>query len=89
MFDPWSIVHLGSGVIAGWIMPPFIALSVLVLWEPLEVLVLSPLLSRFGIVFGHESLRNVLSDIIFDFAGVLIGLLLLTPLINPPFSLFN
>ena len=89
LYDPWSLVHLGSGVLAGWIMPPFIALSVLVLWELLEVLVLSPLLGRVGIVFGHETLRNVLSDIIFDFVGLLLGLFVLTQLISPPFYLFG
>jgi hypothetical protein len=89
LFDTWSLVHLVSGIIAGWIMPPFIALSILVLWEPFEILVLSPFLARFNIVFGHETLRNSLSDIVFDFFGVVIGAALLAKIISPPFFLFG
>lgn len=59
----------------------------MVLWEPLEVLILSPFLARFGIDFGHESIRNVLSDIIFDAIGVAIGYWIVLELISPPFYL--
>ena len=88
LFDIWSLVHLATGVLAGWLMDPFVGLLVLVLWEPLEVLVLSPFLGRRGILFGHESLRNSLSDIFFDCVGVAIGFWLLTPAVEPPFRLF-
>lgn len=88
LFDNWSIVHLVTGVGMGWVMRPFIALSLMVLWEPLEILILSPLLDRLGIKFGYESLRNSLSDIFFDVVGVALGLWLLHHLITPPFHLF-
>ena len=86
-FDRWSIVHVVTGVLMGWVMRPFIALSIMVLWEPLELFVLSPVLGRFGIVFGDESLRNSLSDIFFDVAGVALGAWLLAHLFTPPFHL--
>lgn len=88
LFDLWSIVHLVTGIALGWVMDPFVALLAMVLWEPLEILVLSPLLARWNILFGHESLRNSLSDIAFDGAGVALGYWVLTPLVAPPFHLF-
>lgn len=72
----------------GWLVDPFIGLLVMALWEPLEVLVLSPILMKRGIVFGHESLRNSLSDIVFDAAGIILGYYLLRQIIEPPFLLF-
>jgi hypothetical protein len=69
-------------------MEPFVGLLIMVLWEPLEVLVLSPFLARFQILFGHESLRNSLSDIFFDGVGVAVGYWVLLPLVDPPFTLF-
>jgi hypothetical protein len=88
LFDRWSIVHLLTGVVMGWVMAPFVAVSLMVLWEPLEILVLSPLLARRGIAFGYESLRNSLSDIFFDVVGVALGTWLLSSLAVPPFHLF-
>lgn len=88
LLDAWSIVHLFSGVMAGWIVDPFIGLVILVLWEPFEIFLLSPLMNKFGITFGHETLRNSLSDIVFDTLGVLIGYYLLSNLITPPIHLF-
>lgn len=88
LFDIWSITHLVVGITLGWLMNPFIALVLMVLWEPLEILVLSPILARFGIVFGYETLRNSLSDIFFDTAGVMIGFYLLGKWLEPPFVLF-
>lgn len=70
-------------------MPPFIALALLVLWEPFEIFLLGPFLARFNIVFGRESLRNSLSDIVFDFIGIVIGAWLLTEIVSPPFFLFG
>ena len=87
LFDLWSLVHLVTGILAGWVVEPFVALLVLVLWEPLEILVLSPLLARFNILFGHETLRNSLSDIAFDGLGVALGYWGLTALRAPPFHL--
>ena len=77
-----------TGIAMGWLMDPFIALVLMVLWEPFEILLLSPFLARYKIIFGHETLRNSLSDIIFDAAGVMIGVWVLTRLISPPFHLF-
>ncbi|PIZ62903.1 hypothetical protein COY17_01625 [Candidatus Saccharibacteria bacterium CG_4_10_14_0_2_um_filter_52_9] len=88
LFDAWSVVHLMTGVLFGWIMPPFTALAIMVLWEPLEILVLSPLLARQGITFGYESLRNSLSDIFFDVVGVALGAWLLTEVAAAPFHVF-
>jgi hypothetical protein len=88
LYDNWSIMHLISGIGFGWIMPPFIALALLVLWEPLEILVLSPILAKYDIVFGYETIRNSLSDIFFDTIGVLIGTYFLARLFNAPFHLF-
>ena len=88
LFDVWSLVHLGTGIVGAWVMDPLILLLVMTLWEPLEILVLSPFLARFGILFGHESLRNSLSDIAFNCLGVAIGYWGLSSLWDPPFHLF-
>jgi hypothetical protein len=85
LFDGWSIVHLLTGVAMGWVLSPFVALLLMVLWEPLEILVLSPILAKFGIVFGYETLRNSLSDIFFDAIGIIIGAYILGSIVNPPF----
>ena len=86
--DGWSVAHLASGVGLGWVMDPFWALLILILYEPLEVFVLSPLSWKLlGREFGHESLRNSLSDIVFDAAGVLLGTWGLRALVAPPFLL--
>ncbi len=73
LVDPWSGVHLATGVLFGWLLTPWLAILLLVLWEPVEVLVISPLLAKRGIVFGQETLRNSLSDIVFDIAGWALG----------------
>jgi hypothetical protein len=44
--------------------------------------------ARFGIEFGYETIRNSLSDIVFDCAGVVLGYWLLGALFTPPFHLF-
>lgn len=88
LFDIWSVVHLLTGVAMGWVMDPFVALALMVLWEPFEILILSPQLAKKGIVFGHESLRNSLSDIFFDVVGVAIGASVILSISEPPFSLF-
>lgn len=87
--DPWTAVHLVAGMFLGWVMDPFIALLILTLYEPLELLVLCPLFDRlFGIEFGFESLRNSLSDILFNSVGVALGFWLLRPVREPPFCLW-
>ena len=79
---------MATGVFLGWIMDPFVALALMVLWEPFEIFVLSPLFAKIGIVFGYESAKNSLSDIVFDVIGVAIGAWLLTYYIEPPFFLY-
>jgi hypothetical protein len=87
-FDIWSAGHLTLGIAMGWLMDPFVALFLLVVWEPFEVLLLSPWLAKRGIEFGRETLRNSLSDIFFDAIGVAGGFWALTPWLPPPFRLF-
>ncbi|MDQ3064828.1 MAG: hypothetical protein M3Q36_00980 [bacterium] len=77
LFDLWSLTHLSWGILLGWLLDPFWALVILVLWEPLEILVLSAILKRFfNITFGYESLRNSLSDIVFDTLGIVIAMII-------------
>jgi len=73
LYDGWSLVHLTMGVIFGCILLPWLAITLLILWEPLEIFVLSPLLAKRNIEFGYETWRNSLSDIFFDIAGVFVG----------------
>ena len=89
LYDAWSLAHIAWAAALAWVMSPFIALSIMVLWEPLEILVISPFLARYGVVFGYESLRNSLSDIFFDVIGVFVGVYILTKLFAPPFYLFG
>ncbi len=77
LFDYWSIVHLLTSFGLAMIIDPFFALLLVVAWEPLEILVLSPLLAKRGILFGHETLKNSLSDIVFDIVGVLVAYVIL------------
>ncbi len=88
LVDTWSAVHLVTGVLFGWVMAPFAAFLLMTAWEPFEIFVLSPLLARFGIVFGYESLRNSLSDIFFNTCGLLVGAFVLQKFAVPPFHLF-
>lgn len=87
-FDVWSVIHLLNGVLLSLLLNPFFALAIMVLWEPLEVLVLSPWLRRkYGLIFGFETIRNSLSDIFFDTVGVTAGFLLLKLLEAQPILL--
>jgi hypothetical protein len=72
----------------GWLIDPFVAVSLMVLWEPFEILLLSPFLARYNITFGYETLRNSLSDIFFDVVGVAIGTWVVARFITAPFHLF-
>lgn len=89
LFDKWSVIHLVTGVAFGWLANPIVALSMMILWEPLEIFILSPLLWRKGIVFGYESLNNSLSDIFFDALGVAVGYWILSAILGPPFRVFS
>ena len=77
LYDAWSLVHFATGVGLGWLLNPFLAIGLMILWEPLEIFILSPLLAKRGIVFGYETWRNSFSDIVVDTAGVITGFLLL------------
>lgn len=80
--DWWSVTHIVWGIVLAVFLGPFWALVLMVLWEPFEILVGSPIAARFGIEFGHETLRNSLMDIVFDVVGVLLGALVVLPLIG-------
>lgn len=85
IFDIWSLVHLLTGILLGWIMSPTIAVLVMILWEPLERFALSKFLAKFGIKFGYETVKNSLADIMFDILGISIGAAGLMAFIDPPF----
>jgi hypothetical protein len=89
IFDKWSIVHLATGIVFGLLIQPLLALAIMVLWEPLEIFVLSPLLAKIGIEFGYETWRNSLSDIAFDVIGVMLGYFALSQWLEFPFRLFG
>ncbi len=81
--DLWSLTHVAWGAALCLALPPFWALAAMVLWEPVEVLLLSPLLARVGLRFGHEHLQNSLMDMVFNVAGVLLGTYVLLPRWDP------
>lgn len=86
--DSWSLIHFLTGVVLGYVMPPFLAASLMILYEPLEIFILSPFAARFKINFGYEALPNSLSDIVFGIAGVTVGYYGLFSIATPPFHLF-
>ncbi len=88
ILDLWSVVHFLTGVVFGWIITPFVAIVIMILWEPLEILILSKALARFNIDFGYESIKNSLSDIVVDLLGIALGYYLLLQIFSPPFHLF-
>ncbi len=89
VIDIWSAVHLTSAMLMGWVMDPFIALLLLIAYEPLELFVLYPLsMKLFNYPFGYESWRNSWSDMQFDAAGVALGYYGLRRLADAPFTLF-
>lgn len=70
LVDWWSASHFAWGAALTVALGPFWAFALMVAWEPFEILLLGPLLSRRGIAFGHETWRNSVSDVAFDAAGV-------------------
>ncbi|QQS19397.1 hypothetical protein IPL85_03870 [Candidatus Saccharibacteria bacterium] len=72
LVDVWSFVHVVSSGALAWLIGPLPALVIVTLWEPLEIFVVSPLLAKRGTLFGYESWRNSLSDIIFNTLGIAI-----------------
>lgn len=77
LVDVWSFVHIGTCLALTLLFGPLLAFIIALVWEPLEVLVLSPLLARIGIDFGHEHFWNSMSDIAFNTLGVGLGWALL------------
>lgn len=77
LVDRWSFVHAVTSFLMTIMLGPIPTLIIVTLWEPFEIFVLSPLLGRLDIVFGHESLRNSLSDIAFNSLGVSLAILFL------------
>jgi len=70
LVDLWSISHVAWATALTVVLGPWWALALMLAWEPVEILVLGPLLSRKGIAFGHETWRNAASDAVFDALGV-------------------
>jgi hypothetical protein len=70
LVDMWSLVHVVSSGALAWAIGPLAAFIIVTLWEPFEIFVLSPLLAKRGIIFGYESWRNSLSDIVFNTIGI-------------------
>ena len=83
LVDVWSATHFGWAALLAMAIGPWWALALMLAWEPFEILVLGPLLSRKGIAFGHETWRNAASDAVFDTAGVLFAFVVLLPLWDP------
>ncbi len=75
--DIWSFIHIASSAGLAYLIGPIPALIAVTLWEPFEIFVLSPALGHFNILFGHESLRNSMSDLAFNILGVLLAIPLL------------
>ena len=70
LVDVWSFVHVGASALIAFLVGPLLAIVVTFAWEPLENFVISPLLGKFGILFGHETLKNSLSDLVFNAIGI-------------------
>lgn len=64
------------GSVAHWSV--FSVWLLMALWEPVEIFLISPLLARVGVVFGYETWRNSLSDIVCNTIGICLALALKT-----------
>lgn len=89
LYDIWSINHVVTGMIFGVFMAPIPAMLIMSAWEPLEVFIISPIMARFGVLFGYEALVNAISDIIFDAIGYAIGYFLLSQFVGPEYRIFS
>lgn len=83
LVDWWSASHFAWAAALTMVVGPWWALGLMLAWEPFEILLLGPLLSRKGIAFGHETWRNAASDAVFDAAGVAFGYFVLLGLWDP------
>lgn len=77
LVDVWSFVHVGASALITLFVGPLLAIVITFAWEPLENLVICPLLGKFGILFGHETLKNSLSDLVFNTIGIGIAYILM------------
>ena len=74
LLDWWSSLHVLWGIVLTFIFGPVVAFIALLVWEPVEIFLISKIFARyFNRVFGHESLKNSLSDIVMNTIGVAIG----------------
>lgn len=89
LYDIWSINHVVTGMIFGVLMAPVPAILIMAAWEPLEIFVISPIMAKFGILFGYEALINAISDIVFDAIGYAIGYFILSQFIGPEYRIFS
>jgi hypothetical protein len=53
LMDRWSAAHFAWGLGLTMVLGPLWAFALMVAWEPVEILLLGPWLSRWGIDFGH------------------------------------
>ena len=83
LVDWWSAAHVLWAAGLALVIGPLWGFLALVAWEPLEILLLGPLLSRKGVAFGHEGWRNSLSDIVFDGVGTGVGYIVAVVLWDP------
>jgi hypothetical protein len=83
LVDGWSASHFAWGAGLAMLVGPWWSFALMVAWEPFEVFLLGPLLSRKGIAFGHETWRNSASDVVFDGAGAAAAYLVLRLLWDP------
>lgn len=81
IIDLWSIGHLAVGILIGFLFRIFLRgkdklsyvllFSILIGWEIIENLVISHTI--FAEMFGVESLKNSISDVIVGFIGFMFG----------------
>ena len=84
LIDLWSLTHILWGAFLTWLLGPWIALLIMVLWEPFEVKLLGPFLMKHcGVVFGNEGWQNSASDIVMDIIGILFSIYWVIPLLGP------
>lgn len=77
-FDKWSVIHFVTSMLFTLIIGPKLALLIVFLWEPFEIYILSRVLEKIEVRFGDETLKNSLSDLLFDSIGVAVGYAILS-----------
>lgn len=77
LIDWWSLVHFVVSALLATLINPVWALIITAAWEPLEIFIISPMLAKINVDFGYETLRNSISDILFNTLGVLAAIFFL------------